>query len=158
MTSEPAFAPDRDPLLLDAMLGKLARYLRLCGYDAAYVLDRDVEADDRVLATARAEGRTLLTRDGQLAARADDAVLLTTREIDDQLRELRDARFRLELAADPAHCGRCNGRLEPVDPTAATPEYAPDPAESDVWRCEACGQHFWKGSHWADVAETLATL
>ncbi|TKX52332.1 hypothetical protein EXE45_19560, partial [Halorubrum sp. SP9] len=55
------------------MCGKLATYLRLCGYDAAYALDRGVEADDRLLDLAADEGRTLVTRDRELAARADAA-------------------------------------------------------------------------------------
>jgi hypothetical protein len=38
------------------------------------------------------------------------------------------------------------------------PEYAPDPEDTDVWRCIDCGQFFWKGSHWDDVADTLAGL
>jgi uncharacterized protein with PIN domain len=33
-----------------------------------------------------------------------------------------------------------------------------DPGETAVWRCRDCGQHFWKGSHWADMAGTLAEL
>src|SRR6056297_565024 len=136
-------APGRahDRLLLDVMLGKLARYLRMCGYDAAYALDRDEEADDRLLAMSRAEGRTLVTRDRGLANRTSDAVLLTARDVVDQLRELRDDGFRLELPERPARCGRCNGPVERVDSEAATPGYAPAPGETPVWRCIDCGQH-----------------
>jgi uncharacterized protein with PIN domain len=145
-------------LLLDVMLGKLATYLRMCGYDAVYALDREIEADDRILALARAEERTLLTRDRGLAARTDDSVLLTAKQPVEQLRELRAADFRLELPDDPQRCSRCNGTLAAVDGDEATPGYAPDPAETDVWRCRDCGQCFWRGSHWADVAETLAAI
>lgn len=155
-----ATAPERahDRLVLDVMLGKLATYLRMCGYDTVYALDRDLEADDRILALARAEGRTLLTRDRGLAARTDDSVLLTERDVADQLRELRAAGFRLELDDSPTFCGTCNGLVAAVSPADGTPEYAPDPAETDVWRCAECGQCFWKGSHWDDVAGTLADL
>ncbi|WP_299263114.1 Mut7-C RNAse domain-containing protein [Halorientalis sp.] len=148
----------RDRLVLDVMLGKLATFLRMCGYDAVYALDRELEADDRILALARTEERTLLTRDRELAARADDSVLLSAPDPVEQLRELRAAGFRLELAARPARCGRCNGVAVAVDTDEPTPEYAPDAAEADVWRCRDCGQCFWKGSHWDDVAETLADL
>lgn len=158
-------SPDRDApvrahdrLVLDVMLGKLATFLRMCGYDAVYALDRGLEADDRILALSRAEGRTLLTRDRGLAARTDDAVLLSAREPVEQLRELDAAGFQLELADRPARCGRCNGVVTAVDGDESTPGYAPDAAETNVWRCRDCGQHFWKGSHWADVAETLAEL
>ena len=147
-----------DRLLLDVMLGKLARYLRMCGYDAAYALDRDEEADDRLLAMARSEGRTLVTRDRGLANRTSDSVLLTARDIEDQLRELRDAGFCLELTDRPARCGQCNGVVEQVAAEEETPGYAPDTSETTVWRCVDCGQYFWKGSHWEDVAETLRDL
>jgi len=149
---------ERAPLVLDAMLGKLATYLRMCGYDTAYALDRDAEADDALLALAETEGRRLVTRDAGLARRATDAVLLTEREVADQLREFAAAGFELELSAEPVHCGTCNAPVEVVDRTEPTPEYAPDPAETELWRCRDCGQHFWRGSHWDDVAETLAEL
>lgn len=148
----------RDRLLLDVMLGKLATYLRMCGYDAVYALDRDEEADDRLLAMSRAEGRTLVTRDRGLANRTSDSVLLTARDIEEQLRELRDAGFRLELTDRPARCGQCNGIVERIDQGATTPGYAPTPDETAVWRCIDCGQYFWKGSHWDDVAATLNEL
>jgi hypothetical protein len=145
-------------LLLDAMLGKLARYLRMCGYDAAYALDRGAEADDALLDVATSEGRTLVTRDRQLAARAPDGVCIDSREIEDQLRELRETGFELSLAAEPARCGRCNGPVDPVDDGEPVPDYAPDPADTPCYRCRDCGQVFWKGSHWDDVRDCLAGL
>lgn len=145
-------------LLLDVMLGKLSTYLRMCGYDAAYALDRDVEADDRLLSIARDEDRTLLTRDRELAARAPDSVVVTSTAIEAQLRELTDAGLALSLADPPSRCGRCNGRLEPVDAGERTPADVPDPDEARVWRCLACRQYFWRGSHWEDVGETLASI
>lgn len=149
--------PDRR-VLLDAMLGTLATYLRMCGYDAAYALDREVEDDDRLREIARAEGRTLLTRDRQLAADAGDSVLLASRDVSDQLRELAAAGFDLSMADRPSRCGRCNGRLDAVAATETTPGDVPNADEDDVWRCLDCGQYFWEGSHWDDVAETLADL
>ncbi|GGK64025.1 Mut7-C RNAse domain-containing protein [Haloarcula sebkhae] len=147
-----------DRLVLDAMLGKLATYLRMCGYDTAYALDRDAEADDDLLAIAEREDRLVITRDSDLAARASESVLLTEREVDNQLRELADAGFQLSLASEPGYCGVCNGPVEEVDPVEPTPEYAPSASDERVWRCTDCGQHFWKGSHWASVKSTLEDL
>jgi uncharacterized protein with PIN domain len=143
---------------LDAMLGSLATYLRMCGYDAAYALDEGIEADGAILERVRQEERTLVTRDRDLAGRAPGAILLTTREVADQLRELADAGFELSLPATPERCSRCNGALVDVGPQESTPEYAPDAGDRDVWRCPDCSQHFWKGSHWDDVAGTLAGI
>lgn len=145
------------PFLCDVMCGKLAVYLRMCGYDTAYALDRGVEADDAIRDLARAEGRTVLTRDQQLAA-STDGVLLTDRSVEGQLRELRDAGLDVALDDTPTYCGTCNGPVERVGPEEPTPEYAPDARETDVWRCRDCGQHFWKGSHWEDVRDRLDGL
>jgi len=141
--------------LCDAMLGKLARYLRMCGHDTAYALDRGVEADDAIREVARREDRCLLTRDAALAARTDGAIRLSTRDIGAQLQELDAADVSLSLPETPTRCGRCNGVLEPVEASASTPDDAPDPSTTDIWRCERCGQHFWKGSHWDDVRRRL---
>lgn len=163
-----------EALLCDVMCGSLVTYLRMCGYDAAYALDRGIEADDRLLAVARGEGRTLLTRDRQLAARARassagseredepgagaDGLLLESRAITGQLRELRTAGYDLTLADRPARCGRCNGPVETVSENEETPEYAPSADIEAVWRCVECNQHFWRGSHWDSVERTLANL
>ena len=143
--------PDVGGLMVDAMLGKLAVYLRMCGYDAAYVGDRDPDDEPALLERARAEGRVVLSRDRALVDRADEAVLVAEREVDAQLAELRAAGFELRLADPPTRCGRCNGALEPVPAGAARPDYAPEPDEVDCWRCLDCGQWFWKGSHWDRV-------
>jgi uncharacterized protein with PIN domain len=151
-------SPDDTALMVDDMLGKLATYLRMCGYDAADTTARNIESEDALLALAHTEGRLVVTRDRELADRAERSVLLTERDVRDQLRELREGGFELALADEPARCSACNGLVERVDRTEPTPDYAPDPHEVAVWRCRECGQHFWKGSHWDDVAETLASL
>jgi len=146
-----------DRLALDVMLGKLARYLRMCGYDAAYALDAGVETDGELLELVRKEQRLLLTRDVQLAGRAERSLLLKSLDVRDQLRELRTAGFELTLT-EPTRCALCNARLERLPDGASTPAYAPTTAETPVWRCPSCGQHYWRGSHWDDVAATLADL
>jgi len=145
-------------LLLDAMCGGIRAHLRMCGHDAAYALDRGVEADDCLLALARDEDRRLVTRDRELAEHAEESVLLTERETEDQLRELAAAGVSLALDPSPTRCGRCNGPLAAVDAAESTPEYAPAPDETGVWRCADCGGYFWRGSHWDAVRETLSGL
>lgn len=137
-------------LLLDAMCGDLRSYLRMCGHDTAYALDRGIEADDRLLAIAREEDRTLLTRDRQLAARADTAILLESTNTESQLQTLQNAGIRLTLT-EPTRCSHCNGQLEP----ASGPRPDDIPSDQPVWRCKNCGQWFWKGSHWNRVRTTL---
>ncbi|KAB1198911.1 hypothetical protein GJR99_05645 [Haloferax sp. MBLA0078] len=139
------------------MLGKLATYLRMCGYDAAYAMDETGgdPGDDRLLARARDENRVLLTRDVSLAETADRSVLLAGRTPLDQLHELESVGFHVELDERPARCGSCNGEVELLPDGDPVPEYAPDPTETDLWRCRDCGQVFWRGSHWRDVESRL---
>lgn len=156
--SESATVERQPAVVLDVMLGKLGTYLRMCGYDAAYALNRNAEADDAIIALAETEGRTVLTRDEELAEQAFDSVLLESRDTVDQLRELVHAGFEIELDDEPSRCGACNAPLTSVASEEPTPDYAPDPATEAVWRCRECGQHFWRGSHWDDVADTLEDL
>jgi uncharacterized protein with PIN domain len=140
------------------MLGKLATYLRMCGHDTASALDRGVECDDELAGLAREENRTLLTRDTALACRVEDAIRLEGRDVLDQLSELDTADVDISLSERPQRCGACNGPVVRVSGDTSTPQYAPDPVSEPVWRCRACGQHFWKGSHWKDVRSRLTKL
>lgn len=144
-------------LLVDTMLGKLVTYLRMCGYDAAYVPERGIVADDDIVSLARDEGRRVVTRDGAIAAQLPEAVLLEALDIDGQLKELRAAGLPLSLD-EPSRCSHCNAALERIFPDEETPAYAPSPQDEPVWRCRECGHHFWQGSHWDDVRNRLASL
>ncbi len=93
------------PLLLDAMLGRLARWLRLMGYDAAYLADTD---DIEVVRLARAEGRLVLTRDRGLATRRGiDAMLIDSQTLDEQLAQVAE---EIGGAPEPVtpRCAVCN--------------------------------------------------
>ena len=127
----------------------------MCGHDTVYALDRGIESDDDLLALARDEGRTVVSRDRDLVSRAVDGVLLDSTDPTAQLAALADAGIGLQLPEAPTRCGNCNGRLDRVDPSTATASDVPDPDEQRVWRCLECGQYFWKGSHWERVAATL---
>jgi uncharacterized protein with PIN domain len=139
--------------LLDVMLSRLAVYLRLCGYDTVCALDRDEERDGELLAMADREGRTLLTRDVQLAERGDHVSLLQAADPPGQLHKLAAAGLTIEPATEPVRCGRCNGEIAVAE--GETPDYAPDPEDVEQWRCRDCGQVFWKGSHWDRMTRAL---
>ncbi len=138
----------------DAMLGRLARWLRVLGYDTLYLPDVD---DAGLARLARAEDRILLTRDRELARRRGlRVVLLHDDQIDGQLAEVAQA---LHLSANEAfsRCIQCNVVLEELDREQARPLVPPFVYSSQLRfrRCPQCGRVYWRGTHWAHMVETI---
>jgi len=143
--------------IADAMLGRLARWLRVLGYDTLY--DPAV-ADPELVRMADLEGRTLLTRDRSLLRERRPARALEVRS-DDPLRQLRDLVDALDLAPPSelfTRCLVCNAvlstPLSPADAAAVVPPNArglPGP----VRRCQSCGRIYWPGSHARRMRQTL---
>ncbi|MFI5167573.1 MAG: Mut7-C RNAse domain-containing protein [Thermoanaerobaculales bacterium] len=143
----------------DAMLGRLARWLRFAGLDASF----DAALPDLGLAAqARAAGRWLLTKDRRLAALAGPRVLLLHGgSIAEQVGELR---ARLPLQLDPlrffTRCSCCNGELVEAEPEVVRDHVPPYVAAraSRFFTCPGCGRAYWRGTHPARIERTLRTL
>lgn len=144
--------------LADCMLGKVARWLAILGYDSAYA--RPEEGDDRALQErARREGRVLLTRDTRIPeVRGLRMIVLREQRFEEQLRRVvREA----GLAPDPARlfsrCTECNRALEPVAREAVLAELPPKVRElpTEFKRCPGCARLYWRGSH---TDRTVAAL
>jgi uncharacterized protein len=143
----------------DEMLGRLARYLRFLGHDTVYA--RGFE-DDEIRELAVREGRVLLTRDRELAGRADQALLLRSVDVLGQLREVRTAFPSVPSTVTFDRCPECNTPLRRWNPPAdreAWPIGVPHdiPAsQTAVWECPACLRHFWEGSHAPRIRDRVA--
>jgi uncharacterized protein with PIN domain len=141
--------------LADAMLGRLAKWLRLLGYDTAYAGE---ESDQRIAARARAESRVLLTRDREMARRRGIRCLLVhSQDLDEQLEQVLSA-FGQPPGELAPRCPRCNASLIEISPQAArarVPAYVFQEHRC-FHRCPACDRVYWPGSHWARIEETLA--
>ncbi len=153
-------APPAPPrFVLDAHLGRLAAYLRLLGFDAAYAS----LADDADLArVSHDEQRILLTRDRGLLRRRIVGLgyLLRSDDPREQLREILD-RFELRRDARPfTRCIRCNGRIEPVQKSDILHLLEPKTIRyfDTFGRCDACGSIYWQGSHFRRLDDFLATM
>jgi uncharacterized protein with PIN domain len=133
---------------VDAMLGRLARWLRVLGYDASY--DAGL-ADPVLVERANAEGRVLLTRDRPLLRELHPDRFVEIR-VDEPLQQLKAVADALSLQA-PAElftrCLLCNTPLEVVPPAEALPLLPPDVRDlpGPVRRCPTCGRLYWDGSH-----------
>jgi hypothetical protein len=155
-----AMAVPGEPLKLfcDAMLARLARWLRAAGYDTGLA---PVSAMDRaVLDACRAPSRILLTRDRHLAAHAGKdihVVLLMADGLDAQAMEL-TAVLGIDWACAPfTRCLLDNTPLHEATPEARAhvPPRARD-LPGPFRACPACGRVYWPGSHVRRMQARLA--
>lgn len=145
--------------VLDAQLGTLSRYLRLCGFDTLY---RNDFGDDEVAAISVDEHRILLTRDRDVLKRRIVTHGYFVRS-DDPGRQLVEVfrRFDLESSIAPfTRCSRCNGLLQDVDKDSI--EHRLEPLTRRYYEqfriCADCGQIYWRGSHVERIEDLLASI
>jgi hypothetical protein len=136
----------------DGHLGKLARDLRLLGFDTVYRNDAD---DTALMHTAIEEQRALLTRDRRLLmhARIRDGYCPRSDFVEDQIVEVMH-RFDLRGGVRPyTRCLRCNGALEAVEKSAVMQELEALTKiyYEDFRRCRDCARVYWSGSHFAKL-------
>ncbi|MGA3029167.1 MAG: Mut7-C RNAse domain-containing protein [Candidatus Limnocylindrales bacterium] len=143
-------APHTRRFVLDGHLGRLARYLRMLGFDALY---GNRAGDDELAEASARDERILLTRDRGLLKRSAVRLGYLVRN-DDPRRQLDEvvARYGLaDLAAPFSRCVRCNGALEHVDRAAVAERLAGEPRTLRYFdtfgRCLDCGAIYWQGSH-----------
>ena len=142
--------------IADAMLGRLAKWLRLLGFDVLYypVID-----DRQVVRIAMEQERTILTRDTRLLKRKGlkDPVFIGSDDISDQLREIKGM---LNFSdADPlGRCIQCNGQLVIVSGKNEIRDLVPDfiyHSFNDFIKCEACAKVYWNGTHYEKIRERI---
>ncbi len=143
--------------IADCMLGKLARWLRAVGYDAAY--ERSI-TDDALIARARSEDRILLTRDTRLVKRRalPPHLLVQSSHPPAQLRETIEA-FGLEV--DPSilltRCLLCNAATRDIPRVEARDEVPPYVFRTQrrFARCPQCRRIYWRATHVAGMLDWL---
>jgi uncharacterized protein len=145
--------------LADQMLGRLAVWLRLIGYDTAQPLDRP---DSWLLRLAREEDRILLTQDAPLArATSVHTYYVQARTFEEQLVEVVRT---FDLPVDPARflsrCTRCNSRVDRLAAEAARPLVPPAvrDAHEDFFACPSCQKVYWRGDHCERILDRLAGM
>ncbi len=142
---------------VDVMLGKLARYLIMLGFDCLYRKDFP---DDRILDCSIAQNQAIISRDLELIERASawPALLLKTTVLSEQLLQVKQ-RFDLEFSSKKLfqRCIKCNLELEEIEKSRISDRI---PEETYNWldkfyRCQLCGQIYWKGTHYRAIKQLL---
>ena len=153
-------APLRQPrFVLDCHLGKLARYLRMLGFDSLFWTQCD---DDTLLQISLQQQRILLTRDLGLLKRRqlERGYFVRATNPRAQLAEVIQ-RLQLENSFKPfTRCMGCNGLIEPVGKERVL-QLLPENTRryfNEFFQCRSCRRVYWKGSHYERMQELVQQL
>jgi len=143
--------------LADSMLGTLAKWLRILGYDTAYHARID---DHQLVRLSRAEGRILLTRDNALSQRKGLACLFVESQVlEEQLVQVVRA-FCLSVGHSFSRCPVCNTVLVDASKHEAWGQVPPFvfQTQESFKLCPDCSRFYWRGTHWQRMVENLQRL
>lgn len=144
---------DRPRFAADEMLGSLAKWLRILGYDTTYSKGKD---DAEIARVARSEGRVLLTRDKALAIGTSGSIYIESDVLDEQIGQL-DQAVGLHFDEKVTRCTICNGELAIVDKESIIDDVPPRSFQmtESFYRCRTCSKVYWKGTHWHKILERI---
>ncbi len=140
----------RNPsFILDVHLGKLAKYLRLLGFDTLYRNDYE---DSEIVSISCSQGRIILTRDVGLLKHdsVSHGYWLRSQHPSKQLYEV-IKHFDLYTNINPfSRCIECNGHIYPVCKDLIEHYLKPGTKRhyNEFYQCQQCGRIYWKGSHY----------
>lgn len=140
------------------MLGTLAKWLRICGYDTEYVRE---ENDNEIIEKAKREGRVIVTRDKELFGRCKNAILVENNGIKEQLRKVfKEANLTLNEENVLSRCTICNVPVEEIEKKKVkgkVPSHAYEIHE-EFWICPRCKRIYWMGTHWENMEKMIEKI
>lgn len=135
--------------IVDEMLGKLAKWLRMLGYDTLYITPT---TDSFLVNQAFREQRIIITRDTRLVERKYIPRYILIKS-DKYIEQLRQVIRELNLVPDKnlffSRCLLCNTEIEPIPKglvRAKVPQYIYE-TQNNFLCCPKCGRVYWAGTH-----------
>jgi len=144
--------------ICDEMLGTLAKWLRIMGYDTEYAKGMK---DDEIIMKAAKEERIVLTRDKMLSKKAKNSLYINERTLDEQIERV-VKKFNLKLDEEKllSRCTICNLEVEEIEKSMVrgkVPEHVWKSHEK-FWICPRCGRIYWMGSHWDNMKKRIERI
>lgn len=146
--------------IVDHNVGKLARWLRMMGFDSVFFNSGE---DSEMVKQALAENRVILTRDTEILKRRLvtsgrlKAVLIRSEKPEHQMQQLMEI-FNLREGLDPfTRCLECNRPLSVIkteDVKDRVPPYVYK-TQSQYMECPACRRIYWRGTHWEKMMKRI---
>lgn len=153
----------RPDFAVDAMLGNLAKKLRILGYNAKY--SSSIE-DDELIELARKENRIILTKDELLTKNAEKSgimsVLIRGNDEIEQIIQIRTAIGLSNFVMDTnfSRCVSCNGKLQLINKSSIANKVPKGVFEkqNQFWICDTCKKIYWEGTHFEKLQEFVTKL
>ena len=138
--------------LVDAMLGNIAKKLRLLGYDSEYYSD---SKDEDLIFIAKDQNRILLTKDEPLLKKAKNkGITVIHIKNNNELEQLAQIFKNIKLSnvsasGNSSRCTDCNGKLEVTEKSKILDRVPEGVLEriDNFWRCLKCEKIYWEGTH-----------
>ena len=148
-------------LICDHMLGSLAKWLRIFGFDTLYP-DMTTN-DDEVLDIAKTEKRLLISRDKELIIRGKkmklDVLEIQMTDLNQQLAQVL-TRILIDSTQVLTRCTLCNTPLISVEKQATKTHVPPKVFETrdQFLYCCICNKYYWMGTHYDNMVEKINKL
>jgi uncharacterized protein with PIN domain len=147
--------------LCDRMLGTLAKWLRIYGFDTFFATNE--MNDNELLEISKNENRVLVTRDKELVyeARRENikTIELKITDIDEQINAVL-SETKIDKTKILSRCILCNSKVKEIKKKDAK-EKVPEKVFTNnekFWFCKKCNKIYWKGSHYEKMFEKINTL
>ncbi|UCD14496.1 MAG: Mut7-C RNAse domain-containing protein [Thermoplasmatales archaeon] len=148
-------------LLCDQMLGSLAKWLRILGYDTFYA--NDVMTDQELLHIATTENRTIISRDKELILKGKkqnlDVIEIKHTDLDEQLNHVMNL-IKVDKNLVLSRCTLCNTVLKTVEKSEVegkVPKKVFDNKDK-FWFCNKCKKFYWTGSHYDKINDKIKEI
>ena len=149
--------------IVDAMLGNIAKKLRLLGFDSFYSSNID---DDELLRVAIDENRILITKDEPLTKKATKQQIKTIQITkNDEIEQFMQINQNTKLgkcivSGRNSRCPVCNGKLVLVEKKYISKIVPKGVLQNmnEFWRCEECEKIYWEGTHIKNLQKFTSEL
>jgi uncharacterized protein with PIN domain len=148
--------------IADIMVGKLARYMRMAGYDVMYINNA---SDDQIIKIARETDRIILTRDSLMLARREfkkgiiKYLYIKEDKLENQLDQIK-SELKISLKPNLVRCIECNEKLIKVkkeDIKNKVPPYVYKTQQNFLY-CKNCDKYYWRGTHYQNIKNTFLNI
>jgi len=154
---------DSPRFFVDAMLGNIAKKIRLLGYDTKYFADID---DSNLIESAKKESRIIISKDYELVNKSEKlnikSIFLEKSSESDQLIEIFNKTNikKITISGDSARCPNCNLSTIPIDKEMIKTKVPQGVLEfnNKFWKCKKCNQVYWEGTHIKNLKKLIGEI